>query len=102
MRHMDTEDLAVLWIARLVRRRSLDSAIHGSSTTASRDGGAEADCDGRGKCQPLRQPHGAFVALDSANHIERPDSAKLAEGYRAGQTAGESGVRDVAAAVGQS
>ena len=100
-------DLAALWTARLVRRRSLDSAIHGSSTTASRDDGVEADCDGRGKCASSKSAAApaasrTYVALDSANQIGRPDSAKLVEGYRAGQAAGESPARDLAAAVGQS
>ena len=103
--HMDIE--AALWTARLVRRRSLDSAIHGSSTTASRDDGVEADCDGRGKCASSKSAAAPAasrtnVALDSANQIGRPDSAKLVEGYRAGQAAGESPARDLAAAVGQS
>ena len=102
--HMDIEDLAALWIARLVRRRRLDSAIHGGSTTASRDGGAEADCDGRdnyASSMSAAAPAAwrTYVALDSANHIERPDSAKLVEGYRVWQESGESRARDVAAAA---
>ena len=100
-------DLAALWIARCGHRRSLDSAIHGSSTTASRDDGAEADCDGRGKCASSKSAAApaawrTYVALNGANQIGRPDSANLVEGYRAGQAAGESRARDVAAAVGQS
>ena len=49
-RHMDVEDFAAVWTAQRSCRRSLDSPVLGGSTTASRDDGVEADCDGRCKC----------------------------------------------------
>ena len=99
------EDFAALRSAKCFHRRSLDSAVLVGSATTSRDDGAEADSDGRGKCAGSKSvgASGAWrtrVNLKSANQIGRPDSAKV--GTAQSKPLEKPGACDVAAAVGQS